>query len=329
MLESHCGNRFMKIAIVTTAYNEVGNIADFVAQMDVVARDAVCASKDLLGYSIWVANNGSTDKTLVQLLQLQDKYKHLYVVNNYFNYGYDISILHCLSLIQADLYLVMCSDLEDPPEIARELIKNYLMVSAENHKIDSIIACKRAEQSRILKMFRRGYYLISGFGERRSEIHGFHGFGLYTQSVVERALLYSKQTSANARSSLLWGGKSSQSISYLKGSRKSGTSSYTINRYMAEAISQIMDLPALSTRLAIRLSVVCALIGMSLIVVIIINFFLLFMSFANGISTVLALVCGLFSMLFFILALLSRQIESIRLPNLLSAASAEVYAPKE
>ena len=50
VLESHRGNRFMKIAIVTTAYNEAGNIADFVAQMDVVARDAVCASKDLLEF---------------------------------------------------------------------------------------------------------------------------------------------------------------------------------------------------------------------------------------------------------------------------------------
>jgi dolichol-phosphate mannosyltransferase len=318
----------IKIAIVTTAYNEAENIADFVAQMDIVASDVVCACEDLADYSIWVANNGSTDDTLIQLLQLQEQYKHLYVVNNYFNYGYDVSILKCLSLVQADLYVVMCSDLEDPPDTAKELINHYLLESVRNPRIDSVIACKRVKQSPVMKIFRKGYYLISGFGERRSEINGFHGFGVYTQNVIERAALYAKHTSANARSSLLWGARSPQKVFYQKVSRKYGASSYTVFRYIVEAISQIMDLPALSTRLAIRLSMVCALVAILLILAIVVNYFLLFMSFSSGISTVLVLVCGLFSMLFLVVALLSRQIENIRSPNLLITAAAEVYAPK-
>ncbi|MFM2173287.1 MAG: hypothetical protein RLZZ54_1214 [Cyanobacteriota bacterium] len=328
MQENKSLDRPRKIAIVTTAYNEAGNIADFVAQIDFIANDFVCACGDLADYSIWVANNGSTDETLAELLRLQEVYKHLYVLNNYFNYGYDVSILNCLSLVQADLYVVMCSDLEDPPETAKELIKHYLVESAMDPQIDSIIACKHVKQSPIIKIFRKGYYLISGFGERRSEVNGFHGFGIYTQNVIQRASLYAKHTSANARSSLLWGSKVSQKIFYQKGSRKSGASSYTIFRYMMEALNQIMDLPALSTRLAIRLSIICALIAIVLILVIVVNYFLLFMSFSSGISTVLVLVCGLFSMLFLVVALLSKQIENIRSPNLLITAAAEVYAPK-
>lgn len=318
----------MNIAIITTAYNEAENIADFVSQMDIVLSDIVCACSDLADYSIWVANNGSTDGTLIQLLQLQDQYKRLYVVDNYFNYGYDVSILKCLSLVQADLYVLMCSDLEDPPETAKKLIKHYLLESLRNPQIDSVIACKRVKQSLVMKILRKGYYLLSGFGERRSETNGFHGFGIYKQDVIERAALYAKHTSANARSSLLWGAKSPQKIFYQKGSRKYGVSSYTVIRYISEAIGQIMDLPALSTRLAIRLSIICALVAMLLIIVTIVNYFLVFMNFSSGISTVLVLVCGLFSMLFLVVALLSRQIESIRSPNLLITAAAEVYAPK-
>ena len=54
---------------------------------------------------------------------------------------------------------------------------------------------------------------------------------------------------------------------------------------------------------------------------------LLFMSVSNGISTVLVLVCGLFSSLSLVIALLSRQIENIRSSNLLITAAVEVYAP--
>jgi glycosyltransferase involved in cell wall biosynthesis len=329
MSENKAADRLKKIAIVTTAYNEAGNIADFVAQMDIVASDIVCKRDDMSGYSIWVANNGSTDETLGELLRLQSEYMNLYVVNNYFNYGYDVSILKCLSLAQADLYVVMCSDLEDPPDTAKELINYYLIQSAKDPRIDCVIACKRVPQSPAMNIFRKGYYLISGFGERRSEINGFHGFGIYTHNVIERAFLYAKHTSANARSSLLWGAKSPRVVLYKKGSRRDGVSSYTTVRYIAEALNQIMDLPALSTRLAIRLSMMCALTAILLIFAIVVNYFLIFMNFASGISTVLVLFCGLFSMLFLVVALVARQIENIRSPNLLITAAAEVYPPKE
>ena len=296
--------------------------------MDFIASNYVRDSNYLSDYSIWVANNGSTDETLGELLRLQRQYNHLHVVDNYFNYGYDISILNCLSFVQADLYIVMCSDLEDPPDTAKILIHDYLSESTKDPQVDSIIACKRVKQSLAMKMFRKGYYLISGFGERRSEINGFHGFGIYSRNVIERASVYANHTSVNARSSLLWGAKCSRRIFYQKGRRKSGASSYTIIRYVAEALSQIMDLPALSTRLAIRLSLLCALVAILLTILIVVNYFLRFMIFSSGISTVLIFICLLFSMLFLVVALLSRQIENIRSPNLLISAAAQVYEPK-
>ena len=55
-------------------------------------------------------------------------------------------------------------------------------------QVDGIIACKRVKQSLAMKMFRKGYYLISGFGEDLRLMDS--RFGIYSRNVIERASVY-------------------------------------------------------------------------------------------------------------------------------------------
>ena len=307
----------MVLAFVSSAYNEADNIEELYQRCRLVFEALQCElSKDVsLEFRFIVADNGSTDSTLEVLANLGRKDPAVVVLANNMNYGVEASVGNLLSQARVyELTVLLCSDLQDPPEIALKMVRDLL----KNPDLDSVLAVKkRSAGTKLLRFFRRSYYYTLGLSSRRPSVpRGFHGFGCYRQSVLEEAVRFWDSTDLNVRQCLTYASQSPLLIEYSQPNRIRGTSSYQGWDYFLEALRALLAGDAAGSRLAL-------LIGSGgVIFAIFVGLFLLFnflsgnSGYNSGIPTVMGLLLICFAVQMLMFAVLSRQIEVLRMGGL-------------
>lgn len=164
------------ISIVTPCYNESGNVSELAARVQKVMED------DLPGYMyehIFI-DNASTDNTLDELRRLCSEDDRIKVIVNSRNFGHMRSPVYGMLQAKGDVVLSIVSDLQDPPEMIPEFIREW------EKGYDIVLAIKKdsAESGFMFKIRELYYKLLS----RLSEVQIFKnytGFGLYDRRVIE------------------------------------------------------------------------------------------------------------------------------------------------
>ena len=99
----------MRISVVTPIYNEVGNIQRLYSELTVVL------SKITPEYEIICVNDGSKDKSLMELISLAKKDKKLKVIDFRVNRGQTTALLAGLDHATGEIIVTIDSDLENNP----------------------------------------------------------------------------------------------------------------------------------------------------------------------------------------------------------------------
>ena len=112
-------NTDILISIVIPAYNEQEVLPAFHARLTTALAQ--------LSYSIEIVyiNDGSTDGTLLILEDLYAKDAHVALVDLSRNFGKEIALTAGLHKAQGDAVIVIDADLQDPPEVIPQLIKEW------------------------------------------------------------------------------------------------------------------------------------------------------------------------------------------------------------
>lgn len=76
-------------------------------------------------FKIFYVNDGSNDETLAELLKIQDEDKRVAVINLSRNFGKEAAMTAGLDQINDDAVIILDADLQDPPELIPDLIKNW------------------------------------------------------------------------------------------------------------------------------------------------------------------------------------------------------------
>lgn len=113
-----------------------------------------------LDYEIIFVNDGSTDLTLMKLLELRERDKSVKILNLSRNFGHQMALTAGLDHAGGDAVVMMDGDLQDPPELIVELVKKW----------------------------REGYAVVSTVREKR---HGETGFKLLTARLFYRLIRWS------------------------------------------------------------------------------------------------------------------------------------------
>ena len=108
------------ISIVTPAYNEQDNIAELTRRLADVAGDN--AAYD---FEIIVVENGSDDDTYDRLLDARARDPRVKIVRLSRNFGADGGVTAGLASATGDAAVIMCADLQDPPELITEFIREW------------------------------------------------------------------------------------------------------------------------------------------------------------------------------------------------------------
>ncbi len=169
-----------KISVVTPCYNEVGNLRELYERIK-----AVFEQHSQYDWEMIVADNYSTDGSRELLRELAAEDKRVKVILNSNNFGHIRSPMNAFCQATGDAVVSICSDLQDPPEIIGEFLKNW----EDGYKV--VCAVKpSSKENPLMFLIRRFYYWLLAKFSDTTQIRNFTGSGLYDRQFVDAFKLF-------------------------------------------------------------------------------------------------------------------------------------------
>lgn len=163
------------ISVVCGCFNEEENVEEMYNRVR-----AVMAELGRYRYEHIFIDNSSTDRTVEILKRIAAADTNVKVIVNARNFGHIRSPIYGVHQACGDAVVGMASDLQDPPEMIAEMIreweKGYYMV----------LAVKNASQeNRLMFWVRTKYYRLVNRLSSIETFENFTGFGLYDRKVID------------------------------------------------------------------------------------------------------------------------------------------------
>lgn len=304
----------LTLAFVSSAFNEAENLGELYRRCRAAHAQLQqeFEHRIQLDFRFVVADNGSTDSSLDVLERISRQDPAVLPLANRMNYGAEASAGNLIDQARAfDLIVLLCSDLQDPPEVATTMVRTLLQRS----DLDAVLAVKQGSAgSRLLRLTRRMYYKALGYSSRLAIVpSGFHGFGCYRQEVMVEATRFWNCTDLNVRQCLVNACHSPMLVEYQQEDRLRGKSSYRGWGYWPEALHALVCGDAAASRLALAIGSVGLIITILLGFLLLVNFLRGTSGYGGGVPTLMGLVVMSFAVQMLMFAVLSRQIEGLRM----------------
>jgi glycosyltransferase involved in cell wall biosynthesis len=164
-----------KISIITPVYNEEQNIETIIT-----ATQNVLESLTHLDYEHIFIDNNSKDRTKDILRDFAKENKKIKVIFNTKNFGYIRSSYYGVLQGTGDAIILMSADMQDPPELIREFIKQW--ESGKNIILGQKI---NSTENFIIKSVRKIYYRIIQKISENELTKDTLGYGLYAKSIID------------------------------------------------------------------------------------------------------------------------------------------------
>ena len=163
------------ISIVTPCYNEAANVEELYTRVR-----AAIASIGSYRYEHILIDNSSTDSTVAVLKRLAAQDSNVRIIVNARNVGHVRSPMHAFHQAVGDCVITMVADLQDPPEMIVDMIREWESGFA------MVLGIKRSsEESGLMFWVRQRYYKLVNRLSSIETFENFTGFGLYDRRVVD------------------------------------------------------------------------------------------------------------------------------------------------
>lgn len=241
-----------KYSIVVPAYNEEKSLQLF--------YDAVTPIFESLQeeYEIIFVNDGSRDGTNEILKGLSAQDKRVKVCSFSRNFGQQAALLCGLEASSGDAVIAMDADLQDPPEVALEMIQKwkegYEVVHGTRKKRKGETAFKKAT-AKIFYGFTRK---ITGMDIQRNS----GDFKLYDRKVVD-VLLQMGEHDRLLRAQVAWVGFKQTCVEFERPERVAGETHYTVKKMVKLAEAGIFPNTDYTLTLPIKLGLLLGFLSLA------------------------------------------------------------------
>lgn len=214
-----------KLNIVLPAHNEHNNISPI--YKEIILALANCNYP----YEILFIDDGSTDDTLMQIKALSAEDSKVKYIELSRNFGHQNALKAGLDMCNADIIIMMDCDLQHPPHLINELLRNYELgyEIVRTHRVDGkSVGFIKSKTSSLF------YNIISKFSEIKIE-EGSADFRLISGSAITHLKLFN-EFDLFYRGLIKWMGYKQISIEYTAEQRYSGVTKYTYNKMISFGI---------------------------------------------------------------------------------------------
>lgn len=269
-----------KVSIIIPAYNEEDNLNAIFEKL----RE-VFAGLPQYKYEIIFVNDGSRDKTQARLEELASQFSEVRYIEFSKNFGHQPAVKAGLDYATGDAVISMDSDLQHPPQLIPELLKQW-------EKGFDIVYTIR-EYPRQISYFKKitsslFYKILNRVSDIEIE-KGDSDFRLIDQSVLKVVRDW-KEDNLFLRGVFRWIGYRQIGIKYTANERFTGESKYTLDKMVKFAVTGVTSFSVKPLHLAIYLGFIFTFLSILLFVINVIRAFYLETEVSGWASLILTVV---------------------------------------
>jgi polyisoprenyl-phosphate glycosyltransferase len=218
------------ISFVFPMYNEEATVAELWRQMQPIL--SIISSK--YKTEVIFVDDGSKDATLAKLAELyHQRPDQIKILSFARNYGHQIAVTAGQDVASGDAVIIMDADLQDPPEVALELIKRW------EQGADIVYAKRRSYKTNpVKKIFGWAFYRILKYIANVEIPVDTGDFRLLSKRVNEEMRKY-KEKSRYLRGMTSLMGYKSDYVEFDRGERYAGTTQYPFGKSLKLALDGI------------------------------------------------------------------------------------------
>ncbi|MCB4210920.1 glycosyltransferase family 2 protein [Lactiplantibacillus plantarum] len=249
-----------KLSIIVPAYNEEETVGLFYD-----AFSKVELQMDVEPEIIFV-DDGSKDKTLIELKKLQKEHEEVHYISFSRNFGKEAALYAGLQKATGDFVAVMDVDLQDPPELLPKMLK-----IVEEGEYDAVATRRqdRDGESKIRSFFARMFYKWINKVSSLELVDGARDFRVMTRQMVD-SVLSMDERERFSKGLFNWVGFNTYYISYENHERVAGSTSWSFWGLLKYAIEGFISFSTAPLSFVTSAGVLtCALAVLGAIVVVI------------------------------------------------------------
>lgn len=223
------------LSVVIPAFNEAGNIRPFYQRLKATVQNLKCTHEFIF------VNDGSADETLSQVKELNRLDPVVKYIDFSRNFGHQIAVSAGLEFAQGERVVIIDADLQDPPEL----------ITTMHQKMDAgwnVVFAKRIARKgeSYLKLITASlfYRLLKNLTSTQIPLDT-GDYRMMDRKVVN-AVLQMPERHKFLRGMISWVGFSQTAVEYVRESRYSGTSGYSLRkmvRFAWDGITGFSNLP--------------------------------------------------------------------------------------
>ncbi|MEN8120033.1 MAG: glycosyltransferase family 2 protein [Bacteroidota bacterium] len=242
------------LSFVIPAYNEEKNVEIIYSRLKALMTEI----KET--FEIIFVNDGSADNTLERLKQLSETDKKVKTISLSRNFGHQAALTAGLKFAKGDAVISMDCDLQDPPEVIREMLKKW----EEGFDIVYARRLNYRKDNMLKKLGSKMYYKLLSMFSFVDIPRNVGDFRLIDRSVLLE-LNNMPEHSRYLRGMVAWTGFKHTFVDYQRPDRKEGVSAYSLGKLARLGMDGMLNFSVLPLRLGFYLGFVTIILGMALL----------------------------------------------------------------
>lgn len=252
----------MTISIIVPCFNEEESLPLFYAEMEKIKSQI----DDNFEY-IFV-NDGSKDRTLQVLRDLNQADKNVHYLSFSRNFGKEAALYAGLKHATGDLVTVMDADLQDPPE----LLLTMKSMLEKNPDLDCVGTRRttRDGEPPIRSFFAKMFYKLINKISQVEMVDGARDFRLMRRQMVD-AILEVSEYNRFSKGIFAWVGFKTEYLEYKNVERVAGKTSWSFWQLLNYSLEGIINFSDAPLTIAFLGGIVACLLAFSLIMIVIVR----------------------------------------------------------
>lgn len=228
-MEGEAKSNFPSVAVITPVFNEEDTLPAYFSEATILA--AACPD---FNFKFHLVDDGSADNSW-EMIRAQSAVDDSFVgLRLDANYGSHQAIAAGVKQADADIYVSLCCDLQDPPDKIPEMLKKRM------EGYDIVWGCRNLNDSGFFNSVSRKtfYYLMNRIAFPRGAVYSTGSFYLFSRKVADAI----KRSPGNVRMMeplIASTGFSQTAIHYDRLPRSSGSSGWTFAKKLNAAVGMI------------------------------------------------------------------------------------------
>lgn len=244
-----------KISFILPAYNEEENVPRIYEAIDREVRESK------YDYEFIYVDDGSKDRTLERIRELQQKDNHVNYVSFSRNFGKEAAIYAGLQHATGDAVILMDSDLQHPPSLIMDMMKGF------EEGYHQVIACRdRRGESMVYRGITNTFYRMMNKLSTVELQNGAGDFRLLSRQAVD-ALLSLSENNRFSKGLFEWIGLSKKNIYYENVERQFGETKWSVSMLFSYAVDGILSFNTKPLRICLYLGLLTMLSGIAYIAI--------------------------------------------------------------